>query len=848
MQPTIPNTLEHTGARALEWPRLRSLVAGFAQSAAGRGWIEALEPSRNLAWIDQEQCLVEESRMLVRAGGNFSFADLREMRESLQQSRIDGVALDGTELLAIAFLASKMAAWGELLRLPPGDLEGKLPQLTERAALLMDAAVRVRLQQLSAAVEARIDPDGSVAENASPELRRVRREQDRQRRVIQEGLRAALRKLASEGSSQDELITMRGERFVIPVKAEQKRRVSGVVHGASSSGQTVFVEPLETIEQNNELVRLLEEEQEEIRRILQALTRQVGASSSELLAGTAVLTEADAALGRAKFAESYNCCRPQMWDGDAPLAGAVPDLDEGQDAKPATLLLREARHPLLEERLRRQGGAITPLSVTFSGTARQLVISGPNAGGKSVSLKATGLLALMAQAGLPVPAQAAMLPVFAAVLADIGDAQSIEQDLSTFSAHVTNVEQISSAVAALAVEQRSLVLLDELGSATDPEEGSALAVAIAEHFLKPSVWSVISTHYTALKVYASENANRSEAGVLNAAVGFDEATLAPTYKLRVGVPGASAGINMAERLGMEPRIVARARERMGAQGEEIASFLDRLHRELDAAAIERETLRRGQQELVREKQRLEFEGKKEQKEKVRELERKMEDLLKDMEYKARENVRAVEDRAAQQKVSKEAERRMARARREFRDQFSAAVVAHTSGADIGDANATPHLVKNVAVGDTVKLRSLGGKTARVERQVDENTFEVAAGIMKMRVARRDISQVIHEGIGETPLEAARSRGVRISFDESESVSEINVIGQTAEEAERNVERFVDRAFLAGMGKVRIVHGTGMGVLRRTLRGYLKTHPQVIGVTEPPHNEGGAGATMVELKV
>jgi DNA mismatch repair protein MutS2 len=175
MQPTIPNTLEHTGARALEWPRLRSLVAGFAQSAAGRGWIEALEPSRNLAWIDQEQCLVEESRMLVRAGGNFSFADLREMRESLQQSRIDGVALDGTELLAIAFLASKMAAWGELLRLPPGDLEGKLPQLTERAALLMDAAVRVRLQQLSAAVEARIDPDGSVAENASPELRRVRR-------------------------------------------------------------------------------------------------------------------------------------------------------------------------------------------------------------------------------------------------------------------------------------------------------------------------------------------------------------------------------------------------------------------------------------------------------------------------------------------------------------------------------------------------------------------------------------------------------------------------------------------------------------------------------------------------
>jgi DNA mismatch repair protein MutS2 len=851
MLPEIPNTLEHTGARALEWPRLRSLVAGYAQSAAGRTWIAALEPSRNLAWIEREQALVEEARMLVRAGGNFSFADLHEMREPLEQSRIDGVALDGSELLAAAALAAQMVGWGELVRLPPGDLQGKLPRLSQRAALLMDASVRVRLQQLTSAVEAKIDPDGTVAENASPELRRVRREQERQRRVIQEGLRATLRKLAAEGSSQDALITMRGDRFVIPVKAELKRRVSGVVHGASSSGQTVFVEPLETIEQNNELVRLLEDEQEEIRRILQALTRQVGACSAELLAGTGILTEADAALGRAKFAESYHCCTPRMWDGAAPPPSEKMD-ETDNDAEPATLLLREARHPLLEERLRRQGGESTPLSVTFSGDARQLVISGPNAGGKSVSLKATGLLALMAQAGLPVPAERAVLPVFAAVLADIGDAQSIEQNLSTFSAHVTNVEQISSAVASLAPEQRSLVLLDELGSATDPEEGSALAVAVAEHFLKPGVWSVISTHYTALKVYATENAARRQASVLNAAVGFDEATLAPTYRLRVGVPGASAGISMAERLGMAPGIVARARERMGAQGEEIAHFLDRLHAQLDAATAERETLKRGQQELAREKQRLEFEGKKEQKEKVRELERKMEDLLKDMAYRARDNVRAVEDRVAQQKVSKEAERRIAKASREFREQFGQAVVAHSTGADIGDKNATPHLVKNVAPGDTVKLRSLGGKTARVERQLDENTFEVVAGVMKMRIHRSDIAQVIHEGVGESPIEAARSRGIRVTFgsgnEDAESVSEINVIGQTAEEAERNVERFVDRAFLAGIAKVRVVHGTGMGVLRRTLRGYLKTHPQVLGVTEPAHNEGGAGVTMVELKV
>jgi DNA mismatch repair protein MutS2 len=840
MRPEIPDKLEHNSAAALEWPRLRTLVAGYAQSSAGRAWVEALQPSRDLEWIRREQQIVEEARLLVRAGAGHSFHDLRDLRDVLERARIEGVALDGMELLDAAGLASQMAGWGEMLRTPPGDCAGKLPRLTGRAATLLDSPVLARLKGLSDAVHGQLEPDGSVQENASPGLRRVRREQDKQRRVIEEGLRATLRRLSTEGSTQDDVITIRGDRFVIPVKAEQKRRLAGVVHGASSSGQTVFVEPLETIEQNNELVRLLEEEQEEIRRILLGLTRQVGAVGAELLAGVGILVEADAAQGRAKFAESYDCTPVELWAGVAPprLEGEGEDDEAGQ----VTLLLREARHPLLEERLRRQDGAITPLTVTFSGDTRQLVISGPNAGGKSVALKTAGLVALMAQAGLPVPAEKARLPVFSAVLADIGDAQSIEQDLSTFSAHVTNVERIAEAVGALSKDACALVLLDELGSATDPEEGSALAVAVAEHFLASRVWSVISTHYTALKVYA---ANRE--GVLNASVGFDEATLAPTYRIRVGVPGASAGINMAERLGMQRAIVARARERLGAQGEEIAKFLDRLHRELDAAVEERTALKRGQQELAREKMRLETEGRREQKDKVREMERKLEELLKDMEYRARENVRAVEERAAQQKVSKEAERRIAKARREFREQFNQAVVAHSTGADLGDANATPHLVKHVAPGDMVKLRSLGGKSARVERQVDANTFEVAAGPMKMRISRADIAEVVRESGPQSPMEAARSRGVRVEVS-GDSVGEINVIGQTADEAERSVEKFLDRAFLEGMAKVRIVHGSGMGVLRRTLRSYLKAHPQVVGVTEPPQQEGGAGATVVELKV
>jgi len=834
MLANVSNPMEQSSAAALEWARLLTLVAGFAQSAAGREWIATLEPSRDPEWIRREQRVVEEARLLVRAGTAGSFADLHDLRDLLEQARIDGVALDGTELLDTAGLASQMAGWGELLRLPPGDCAGKLPRLSERGAPLMDGAVLARLRALSGAVASQLEPDGSVSEGASPGLRRVRREQDKQRRAIEGSLRATLRRLASEGSTQDDVITIRGDRFVIPVKAEQKRRLAGVVHGASSSGQTVFVEPLETIEQNNELVRLLEEEQEEIRRILQGLTRQVGAIVPELLAGVGILAEADAALGRAKFAESYRCVPVTLWEGQARSAEIDPSEVD-------TLSLHDARHPLLEERLRRQQGEIIPLTITFAGAARQMVISGPNAGGKSVALKTAGLLALMAQAGLPVPAYRARLPVFTAVLADIGDAQSIERDLSTFSAHVTNVERIAEVVDGLPPGGRALVLLDEVGSATDPEEGSALAVAVAEHFLTPQVWSVISTHYTALKVYAA-----GREGVVNAAVGFDEATLAPTYTIRVGVPGASAGINMAERLGMQRSIVTRARERLGAQGEEIGRFLEGLHRELDAATAQRQTLKRSQLEVEREKIRLESEGRREQKEKVRELERKLEDLLKDMEYRARESVRGVEERAAQQKVSKEAERRMAKARREFKEQFNQAVVAHTTGADLGDANATPHLLKHVAEGDTVKLRSLGGKLARVERQVDKNTFDVAAGLLKMRITRGDIAEVQRAGISETPVEAARSRGVRVEV--GGAVGEINVIGQTADEAERNVERFLDRAFLEGLPKVRIVHGTGMGVLRRTLRSYLKTHPQVTGVTEPPQQEGGAGATVVELKV
>jgi len=423
------------------------------------------------------------------------------------------------------------------------------------------------------------------------------------------------------------------------------------------------------------------------------------------------------------------------------------------------------------------------------------------------------------------------------VLADIGDYQSIEQNLSTFSAHVTNIDRISRTASA-----HSLVLLDELGSATDPEEGAALAVAIADHFRRIGALTVISTHHTSLKVYAANTP-----GVINAAVGFDERTLEPTYELKVGVPGASAGINIAQRLGLNPEIIAGARTRLTSQALDVSQFLDRLHAELRSAEAERLSLKEREQELARERNRLAAEGRKEQRERVREMERKLESLLKDFEFHAREAVSAVQDRVATLKLSKEAERRIAKLRREFKEQFDQAVVAHATGADRGDQQAQPHVVKNVGLGDVVRLKTLG-RTGTVTRHFDDDSFEVQVGPMKMRVARDDIADVLARA-ADSPVKAARAKGISVSLakEDDSAPAEINVIGRTVDDATTEVEKFLDRAFLAGLSRVRVVHGSGMGILRKALRQYLQRHPQVANVSEPPQNEGGAGATVVELK-
>jgi DNA mismatch repair protein MutS2 len=812
--------VEECSCEALEWGRLLELVASFVHSRVAREWLLGMKPSRDTAWIDQQHDLVGEMRLLLGQGASPALGGLFDPTKLTDKARIEGAVLEPEEIRDLLFLMDNITSWQALIEHPPEALAAQLDGVKALSQLPAGA----QLAGLAGSLRSRLNPDGSLSDNASPELRRIRREIERQQRVIEESLRSSLRRLSEGGSTQEDLITIRGERFVIPVKAEHKRRIPGVVHGASSSGQTVYLEPLETIEQNNELVRLIDEEQAETRRIFLAMTREIGLESEAIAHGAATLAQLDGLQARARFAAEFDCIRPRFAASTAPL-----------------LELKQARHPLLEKRLRARQMAVVPLTLALNDEQRQLIISGPNTGGKTVALKTTGLLAMMAQTGIPVPAAEASFPLFNAFLADIGDAQSIEQNLSTFSAHITNLQRISQLA-----DSSSLVLLDELGSSTDPEEGAALAVAIAGYFLDRHAWCLISTHHTSLKLYAAKRS-----GVLNASVGFDEETLAPTFALRLGVPGASAGINIAQRLGLEPTILKDAREQQNTQTQDIAHFLDQLHSQLDAVAKEREELRRREQEVAREKSRLESEGLKEWRVKVRDLEQQLQSLLKDFTYQMRETVRAIDDRVAQQKLSKEAERRMARLRREFSEQFNSVVVAQHSGADKGDNHAQPHLVRHVSVGDTVKLKSLG-KTGVVQRQVDGNAFEIAVGPMKMRVAREDIAEVVHarEIRAVSPLEAARGRGVTVSIAHPEEMvrPELNVIGRTVEEATGEVEQYLDRAFLAGLPRVRIVHGMGMGVLRKALRALMERHPHVALVAEAGPSEGGAGATVVDLRV
>jgi DNA mismatch repair protein MutS2 len=809
----------------LEFDRLRDLLRARTTSAPGRRAIEALAFRAERRELEREFSATAEAIAYLRSGEELGFGALADPEAWLERLGLPGAMLAPAELLDAASLVDTATSLREIFR----DTSAKFPLLTERARALAD------LRFLAAAIRRAILPNGEISDDASPALRRVREGMARTRENLQKTLERILR--ARGGESGDDYITQRNDRYVIPVRASERRNLEGVVHAASATGQTVFVEPLETIEINNRLVQLREEEAAEIARILEELTGKLLAERGPLSHSAAAIAEMDALFARARFAREYDACIPEF-------------------TEETVIAVDAARHPVLESTLRPQGRSVVPLSLSLGKGETVLVISGPNTGGKTVALKTVGLAVLAAQSGIPVAAQTARLGIFDRVLADIGDEQSIAADLSTFSAHVLNVKSILGTLT-----PRSLVLLDEMGTGTAPEEGAALAVALLEEFRTRGCLVLATTHHDRLKAYAS-----TTAGVLNAAVEFDEEHLTPTYRLRVGVPGGSSGITIAQRLGLPEKVIGRAQELMAPEAREAAGLIAYLHRSRDVLEQMQRDLAEQARQLETERRELREEWIARQRGRIAELEQKFAAALAEHEQRMSRAIEAVKDRELRGQLEKQSKRKLSQARTEVRSEADAAVLAHLSEsqADLGVAadSVRPPSPEDLVAGVRVRVRGL--PAAVLLRRRDATSAEIEAGPLRMKIPLSEIIAVVTEepakrSIALRPAENAGARPPResrsgvtvhtapVDREAGGAEDEINVIGCTVEEASRRVDKFIDSAALAGKPQVRVIHGHGTGALRRGLAEFLSVHPLVESVHAEPQERGGTAVTVVELR-
>ncbi|MGA2215170.1 MAG: endonuclease MutS2, partial [Bryobacteraceae bacterium] len=608
----------------LEFEPLRELVGRYVGSPLGRAELARLVPHSDRAVL--ENALADVAEAIAYQGASrqpqaasrgsairLRFNSMPDVGPALAVLRMEGAMLEPKQILELARLIEEAGEIRAALNLAAE----KYPRLGAYAAATADPRPILR------DVRGKILPDGTVADDASVALQRLRRDIERQQKQIQTSLDRFLRTHRDDGTLQEEFITLRNDRFVVPVVAGQQRKVYGVIHGASSSGHTLFVEPLDTIDLNNELVRLREEEQRETLRILRELTELLRANGPQIQALVETIGRLDLLFAKAAFASDFDCVIPRF-----------------SAAKDRRLVLKDARHPLLEDVLRRQKKPIRPVSLALDEKQRTLLISGPNTGGKTVSMKTVGLLALMAQAALPVPVAEAEFPLFEQVLADMGDQQSIQESLSSFSAHIARVREMLETVT-----PQSLVLLDELGRATDPEEGGALGTAILESFRAHGAFTLASTHLLALKIYGA-----TTEGVLNASMGFNEQTLEPTYVLQLGAPGKSAGLEIASRLGLSEDLIARARQRMSGSERDIAVFLNELHQRLRRTAQEERDLREQRQALEAREQTLGAEFERREAAKFQELDERLRLALAEFEAQSQELIQNVLAGAEQRKA------------------------------------------------------------------------------------------------------------------------------------------------------------------------------------------------------
>jgi DNA mismatch repair protein MutS2 len=788
--------LDTESRRALEFDAVLDGVASLAATAMGAAAIRALRPAADGDWIEAEIAAVGEASRHLAAHGRCLAKGLPDPGPVLASLAPEGGRLDGTELRD---LAAVLATADELARGLSALDRADYPRLHALGAALP------RWRDEAEVVVECVGPDGRLTDDASSELGRIRRQIGRVGERLRGMLQGLVRDPDAEAFIRDDFVTQRNGRFVIPVRADAARPVKGIVHASSSSGATLFVEPLESVELNNELVQLAERELEEADRILRVWTAVFRDRLEEVERTLSGVARIDSLQARALWAEAEGAIRPQI--------GVTDELE-----------LREVRHPLLDRSLREQGSRCVPLTFRLEPGERVLVLSGPNTGGKTVALKTLGLATLMAQSGLPVSAAEARLPLFHQLRADIGDHQSIEANLSTFSAHVGAVSRFLREASSPA-----LFLFDEIGTGTEPAEGAALARAILERVLDLKVNAVATTHQSPLKAWAA-----TTEGAVSAAMEFDLARLRPTYRVILGVAGISAGLDIASRFEIPPEVVERARELLGPDASRAEGYLDAIHerlaeldeelRQLAARRAELEADYRGRIE------RLERDESK----RGREAERTLDAALDDLTAMGRREVAAIRETAARARAEKK------RAKVETRLHAEAARKKAQMRSPVEPSRAKPPA--SLETGTRVFIRSLGREGEVVSAR--GKAVRVRLGSATFSVDRDDLAAA-----AGGDASAAPSRPVtRVRAPEvADSLPyEIVLIGQTVDEALRELDRQLDRAALAGRNEIRVVHGHGTGRLRKAVRQFLTDNPLVKTHRPGRPAEGGEGATIATL--
>jgi DNA mismatch repair protein MutS2 len=819
----------------LEYDALRALVRNGAHTPMGRELIDEVAPFEDPNALGKSLDAVSEAISLRQKGLRWSFSELADPSEALSLLNIEGASIQPLAMLELARLCEQSLAARAVILTQKADC----PVLWE----LVDALPR-DLHSLAARISSKILPSGELDDRASPELARIRHDITRLRSSITRSLESLMRR--SEAAIQDELVTVRNDRFVIPVKADHRGRVSGVAHGFSSSGATVFVEPLETIDSNNELQSLRETEEREIARILFTLTEELRRELPAIVAAARSVAQLDFIGAKLAFQAKLNC--------------VIPEINEQNE-----LELVDARHPLLEANLRDASGEVVPVSFKLDTGHPVMIISGANAGGKTVVLKTAGLLSLMGLSGLPVPARSARIPFYESVLADIGDHQSLAANLSTFTSHVANISRMIEFC-----KSPALVLLDEVGTGTDPEEGSALGVAVVDNFRRSCGAHVLATtHYSGLKMYAA-----NEDAVINASVEFDEKTLRPTYKLLVGLAGASSGIEIARRFGIPDTVVRAAIEHVGASTRDATEYLRRIKRDADEAESLRVALEEERVAVAEKYASLDGDAARRERERQITFENELLTAIAEFETRSRES--NIEDRAERVKAEREAQKHAASLKREAHNAARVATTALPSSkspaskgvrvvrdgrvvnresetvasTDVEFRTAAPRAIKP---GDQVRLKSFGSIGIVDEIKGDEAEVRVKSLRFRERLGNLELVETTKAAVETTrgsrlrSLAQNRSTEVHLRSDNDDARVELNLIGRTTDEAVDEADKFLDHAFLNGLQHIRIIHGHGTGALRKAIGTFLKDHPHVERVTQAPQDQGGSGATLVELK-